>query len=237
MSLQPNNPLNTEGAGSFLLRNILSEKHFPQLDFYLSQASFNDGSVTASGGAKTVKHNLQVDAQDPVVLPQIQQLIAHALMEYPLFHAVAFPAKLYPFIISRYEVGMGYGWHTDSPIMGNPPVRTDLAMTLFLSDPDSYEGGELVIQDAQGTSAYKPQRGDAVLYPCQYVHCVNEVKSGVRLAAITWVQSMLRSPEQRLLLFQLKQIHESLAKNNPHSSEAIQLIQSWSNLLRMWVEV
>lgn len=237
MPQQPNNPLNTEGTGVVLLRKILDERYFPQLDFYLSQASFADGSSTASGGAKTVKHNLQIEAQDQIVLPQVQQLIAHALMEFPLFHAIAFPAKLYPFIISRYEVGMGYGWHTDSPLMGSPPVRTDLAMTLFLSEPDSYEGGELVIQDSQGTTSYKPQRGDAILYPCQYVHCVNEVKSGVRVAAVTWIQSMLRSQEQRQILFQLKQLHEALAQNNPHAPEAVQLIQTWSNLLRMWVEI
>lgn len=227
----------TEGNDTFLLEGLLKEHHFQQLDFYLSQAQFSDGRSTATGNAQQVKNNTQIDAQDQVVLPLIQQMITQALMEYPMFHAAFYPARLYPLIISKYEMGMGYGWHIDSPLMGNPPVRTDLAMTLFLSDPQTYEGGELVIKSANGTVTYKPKRGDAVVYPCQYVHCVNDIRSGVRIAAITWIQSSIRSLEQRQILFQLKQVHDEWIAQNPHDPKAIQLLQTWSNLLRMWVEI
>lgn len=227
-----------EGNDTFLFRGLLPEKHFPQLDFLLSQAEFVDGRATASDGAKLVKNNLQINAQDQVALPSIQQLITQALMAYPLFHAALMPTRLYPLMISKYEPGMGYGWHVDSPLMGgNPPVRTDLAMTLFLSDPADYVGGELVIKSANGVISYKPEKGDAVVYPCQYVHCVNDIQAGVRLAAITWIQSSVRSLEQRQLLFQLKQTHDQLIEQDPSHPQAAQLLQIWSNLLRMWMEV
>jgi PKHD-type hydroxylase len=110
-------------------------------------------------------------------------------------------------------------------------------MTIFLSDPERYEGGELIIQTDAGASAFKPAKGDAVLYPCQYLHCVNEVKSGARLAAVTWIQSNVKSPEQRQILFQLNQIHASLYQQAPNAAETNLLLQTHSNLFRMWAEL
>jgi PKHD-type hydroxylase len=203
----------------------------------LEKAPFTDGRETATSAAREVKRNLQVDVNDRQVMPQLQQIIGMALMNEPKFQTEFYAARVYPFLFSRYETGMGYGWHVDSPVMGNPPVRTDLAMTIFLSDPSAYEGGELVIRTDAGETMYKPAIGDAIIYPCQYVHCVNEVRSGARVAAVSWIQCSVRSMEQRSLLAELKKTHNQLAAINPHSNETQGVLQAWSNLLRMWAEV
>jgi PKHD-type hydroxylase len=110
-------------------------------------------------------------------------------------------------------------------------------MTIFLSDPSTYEGGELVIRTDVGEISYKPAMGDAIVYPCQYVHCVNDVRNGVRLAAVSWIQCSVRSMEQRSLLAGLKHTHHKLEAKDPQSAETQGVLQAWSNLLRMWAEV
>ena len=203
----------------------------------LGKANFVDGRITASLAAKEVKNNLQVDASNTEVLAQVQAMLDHALASSPLFQAASIPQRVYPFMVSKYSTGKYYGWHVDSPIMGDPQMRTDLAMTIFLSDPSTYTGGELVLQTGGGVINFKPAQGDAVLYPCQYLHCVNEVKSGERIAAVTWVQSKVKSPEQRQLLFNLNQVHAMLHHRDMHAPETNLLLQSYSNLIRMWAEV
>ncbi|HET6990947.1 MAG TPA: Fe2+-dependent dioxygenase [Bacteroidia bacterium] len=203
----------------------------------LEKAPFIDGRTTATEAAREVKRNLQVDLNDRTIFPQLQQIIGVALMNEPRFQTEFYASRVYQILFSKCETGMGYGWHVDSPVMGVPPTRTDIAMTVFLSDPSTYEGGELVIRTEAGETSYKPKLGDAVIYPCQYVHCVNDVKSGVRLAAVTWIQCSVRSAEQRQLLSNLKRIHEHLAANDAQSSETQLALQTWSNLLRMWAEV
>jgi PKHD-type hydroxylase len=203
----------------------------------LAAAPFIDGKTTATDAAKAVKNNLQVDANDRQVLPLLQQEIGMSLIAETRFQTTFYASRLYQFIFSRCDAGMGYGLHVDSPIMGSPPVRTDLAMTVFLSDPNSYEGGELVIHTDGGEVAYKPEAGHAVVYPCQYLHSVNTVTKGTRLAAVTWMQSAVRSADQRQILAQVKQLHEKIAAADPQGAQAQELLQTWSNLLRMWAEV
>lgn len=139
--------------------------------------------------------------------------------------------------MSKYTVGKYHGWHVDSPMMGAPALRTDVAVTIFLSDPGSYEGGELLIQQGGNITNFKPAKGDAILYPCQYLHCVNEIKSGERLAAVTWVRSNVKNPEHRQLLYQLNQVHASLYQQAPDDAETNISLQTHSNLFRMWAEV
>lgn len=203
----------------------------------LGRVPFTDGKLTATNAAREVKRNLQADVNNQEVMPQLQQIIGMSLMNEPKFQTDLYAARVYPFLFSRYETNMGYGWHVDSPIMGSPPVRTDLAMTIFLSDPSSYEGGELVIRTDAGEISYKPAIGDAIIYPCQYVHCVNDVRSGVRLAAVSWIQCSVRSIEQRTLLSGLKATHSKLESKDAQSEETQAVLQTWSNLLRMWAEV
>jgi PKHD-type hydroxylase len=208
------------------------------IDQILTTARYIDGKTTATDAAKLVKNNLQIDLNDRIVLPQLYQLLGNALQLEPKFNTTIYAARLYPFLFSKYTEGMGYGWHVDSPLMGgNPTIRTDLAMTIFLSDPSTYEGGELVIQTDGGEVSYKPAAGTAVIYPCQYVHCVKDVTSGVRSVAVTWIQCSIRSAEQRKILSDLKQVHESMSITDPAGKQTQLVLQTWSNLIRLWAEM
>jgi PKHD-type hydroxylase len=215
---------------------LLKPEEVAGIENLAADANFMDGKLTASLAAKDVKNNWQMDAESES-LAKIRTILTEAIKTSPLFNIAALPKTVYPFIVSKHTLGNYYGWHVDSPVMGEPPMRTDLAMTIFLSDPESYEGGELIIQSEAGTTAFKPAKGDAVLYPCQYLHCVGEVKSGARLAAITWIQSNVKSPEQRQILFQLNQIHASLYNQAPNAPETNLLLQTHSNLFRMWADL
>ncbi len=221
----------------FHIPKLLTAAELVQIDEWVASANFIDGKATASMAAKEVKNNQQVDSADPTLTGKLHALLNNAVATSPLFQVASQPKTVYPFIISKYVPGQFYGWHVDSPIMGNPPIRTDLAMTIFLSDPATYTGGELVLQTATGNVAFKPAKGDAVLYPCQYLHCVSEVKSGERLAAVTWVQSNIPSVEERTILFQMNQVHAMLQQRDPHAPETNLLLQTYSNLFRMWADV
>ncbi len=221
----------------FHIPALLTAAELVQIDAWVAAASFTDGKATASMAAKDVKNNAQIDSTDPILTGEIHALLNNAIACSPLFQVAAQPKTVYPFLISKYVQGQYYGWHVDSPIMGKPAIRTDLAMTIFLSDPGSYAGGELVLQTATGNVAFKPAKGDAILYPCQYLHCVSEVKAGERLAAVTWVQSNIPSVEQRTILFQLNQVHAQLQQQNPNGPETNLLLQTYSNLFRMWADV
>jgi PKHD-type hydroxylase len=215
---------------------LLKPEEISLLEKLIKDASFQDGKSTASLAAKEVKNNWQLDPASANAA-EIEAVLSGAIQSSPYFQAAAQPKNVYPFIISKYGPGQYYGWHVDSPIMGDPPIRTDLAMTVFLSDPATYEGGELLIQSSAGPMAVKPAKGDAILYPCQFLHCVNEIKSGERVAAITWVQSNIQSPEQRQLLFELNQVHALMQQKDKHAPETNMLLQCYSNLFRMWADV
>jgi PKHD-type hydroxylase len=221
----------------FHIPALLKPEEITTLDQLISKADFIDGKATASMAAKEVKNNLQIETNDADTMVQIQSILTNAIQSSPYFQAAAQPKKVHPFIISKYTAGKYYGWHVDSPIMGEPAIRTDLAMTVFLSHPAAYDGGELMIQTAAGNMAVKPAKGDAIVYPCQFLHCVNEIKSGERLAAVTWVQSNIQSTEKRQLLFELNQVHALLQQKDKHAPETNQLLQTYSNLFRMWADV
>jgi PKHD-type hydroxylase len=212
---------------------LLTSNELILIDTMIANAAFADGKLTASMAAKNVKNNLQIEASNEN-LAKIQQIILNALQQSPLFNIAALPKTIFPPLVSKYTTGKYYGWHVDSPIMGQPPLRTDLAMTIFLSDPATYDGGELMIQSDAISVNFKPAKGDAVLYPCQYLHCVNEIKGGERVAAVTWVQSNVKNPEQRQILFQLNQIHSALFEQAPNAPATNLLLQTHSNLFRMW---
>jgi PKHD-type hydroxylase len=223
--------------GSFLqIPGLLKPEELQRIDEIIAEAKFVDGKLTASMAAREVKNNLQMDAQEQTLQEHVQQLLGNALMQSPLFQAAVMPKYVYPFIISKYGTGMQYGWHVDSPVMGMPPLRTDVAMTIFLSDPDSYKGGELVLQSGGSLVSFKPAKGDAVAYPCQFLHCVNPVTEGERRAAVTWVQCSVRQPERREMLFNLQQVHQLLLQKDMHAPETNVLLQCHSNLVRMWME-
>jgi PKHD-type hydroxylase len=216
---------------------LLTADELTTIDALIAQANFADGKLTANLAAKAVKNNYQIEANNES-LSAIQKIIREALKQSPLFNIAALPKEIFPFLVSKYMPGNNYGWHVDSPMMqGAKNIRTDLAMTVFLSDPNTYEGGELSINSNNTITNFKPAKGDAILYPCQFLHCVNEVKSGERLAAVTWIQSNVKDAAQRQILFELNQVHSALYQQAPNAPATNLLLQTHSNLFRMWADV
>lgn len=214
--------------------NFLNEGQLEQIFQLQASAIFRDGKDTATEAAKEVKNNLQLDTTS-TAYSNIQEILLAAMNHNGLFRNAILPKNVYPFLISRYAPGMGYGWHVDSPLMGNM-MRTDVAMTIFLSDPTEYEGGELELQSAAGNVLYKLKQGDAICYPCTQLHRVREVTNGERHVAVTWVQSLVKIADQRKLLFDIQQVIDGLLAQDSQSPAARLLQQNHSNLLRMWCE-
>lgn len=191
---------------------------------------FEDGQKTAGRFAKLVKSNDQAAASPDrdTILAQVSR----ALDSNPLFRAAARPRALTPLILSRYRTGQTYGLHVDDAIMSG--LRTDLSFTLFLADPDSYGGGALVVEDALESRAIKLKAGDLVLYPSDTLHRVEPVSHGERLCVVGWVQSLIRDPAQREMLFDLDQAVETVFAAEGKSALFDELAKTRSNLTRMW---
>lgn len=194
-----------------------------------------DGRDTAGWAAREAKRNRQLDRGDPRTGELARSLVA-AVSAHPLVSAFARPARFGEPLLSRYGVGDEYGLHVDDALMGDPPLRTDLAWTLFLSEPDRYDGGELTLDTAAGETPVKLPAGALVVYDCGALHRVAPVTRGERLAAVGWIQSRVRDGRQRELLFTLDQARRTLHARDGGSTEFLQLSQVHSQLLRMWAE-
>jgi len=212
--------------------NLLSETEVDDIRFLFKSGAFDDGRLTAYSAAKEVKSNLQLNPQTQEHAA-IQQNILAALNRNTLFRNAVLPHSIHPFVISNYKPGMHYGWHVDSPVMGNM-IRTDVALTIFLNDPEEYDGGELELQTANGNILYKLNKGDAICYPCTQVHRVREVTRGERNVAVSWVQSLVKETVYRKMLFEIFQVTENLRSKALVEEEYLVLQQHYSNLLRMW---
>lgn len=186
--------------------------------------------------AKSVKSNLQADPSHQAT-QEIERIFVNAVSDSPLIQQAFLPSKVRKPLLSKCTEGMGYGWHTDSPLMDKPPIRTDVAMTLFLNDPADYEGGELILVSPSGNLPVKLPAGHCVVYPTTMVHCVDQVRKGERLALVSWLQSEVRSQPQRDVIFNISQVLALLNQKSPNSQEYNMLMQSYSNLVRMWAEV
>ena len=194
--------------------------------------AFEDGAKSAGRFAREVKANDQAapsDARDAVLAAA-----GRALQANPLFVAAARPKGITPLILSRYRKGQTYGLHVDDALMGN--VRTDISFTLFLSEPDTYEGGALIIEDSLEARAVKLAAGSVFLYPSTTLHRVEPVTSGERLAIVGWVQSRIRQAAQREILFDLDRAIAQLHAEAGKSAMFDTLCKTRSNLLRMWAE-
>lgn len=203
----------------------------------LDQSPFVDGRLSAGRAAEKVKHNTELDREVPQ-RDALAQIVVTALYRSERFRNAVLPNKLGTPIFARYTPGMTYGWHVDDPVMGQGPYyRTDVSFTLFLSEPEEYDGGELVVRTAFGEQQTKLKAGDAVIYPSGTLHQVAEVTRGVRLVAIGWVQSMVRDPAQRELLFELAGARDKLLADAPGAPESDAVDHAYINLLRMWSEV
>lgn len=205
----------------------------------LEAVQWLDGRGSAGYLSQRVKRNQQLPDNHPLAR-KLGERILRALADNPLFTAAALPLRILPPLFNRYDNSETYGRHVDGairPLSGTPlRVRTDLSATLFLCDPDSYEGGELEVEDTYGPRQVKLPAGDLVLYPGTSVHRVLPVTKGTRLASFFWIQSMVRDDGQRTLLFDLDTAIQRLTLDLPDHPAAVQLTAVYHNLLRRWAE-
>lgn len=205
----------------------------------LEQAGWADGRITAGHQSAKVKDNAQLPENDPVAR-ELGPLILDALAKNPTFFSAALPQRVYPPLFNRYAGGQSFGFHVDNAIRydrsrgGMDAVRTDLSATLFLSAPEDYDGGELVIEDTYGSHSIKLAAGDLVLYPGTSLHKVTPVTRGERIASFFWIQSLLAEDAQRRLMFELDVSIRRLSADVPDHPALIQLTGVYHNLLRRW---
>lgn len=206
----------------------------------LLDAEWADGKITAGHQSAKAKHNLQLPEDHPLAR-EIGAAMLQRLWQNPLFMSAALPHKVFPPLFNCYSGGGSFDLHIDNAIrqVANSAerVRTDLSSTLFFSDPEDYDGGELVIQDTFGTQRIKLPAGDLLLYPASSLHKVEAVTRGARLASFFWTQSLVREDSQRTLLFEMDQAIQSLTRDVPEHPALLQLTGNYHNLLRRWAEV
>jgi PKHD-type hydroxylase len=204
------------------------------------QAEWVDGRVTAGHQSARAKRNRQL-AEDSPAARRLGDLVVGALQQHALFVSAALPLRVFPPLFNRYEGGESFGTHVDNAIRqvpGTPHrLRTDVSATLFLSGPEEYDGGELVVEDTYGVHTVKLPAGHLILYPATSLHHVRPVTRGTRLAAFFWIQSMVRDDGQRTLLFDLDTAIQGLSREQPDHPSAVQLIGVYHNLLRRWADV
>lgn len=221
------------------LKNLLTQDERQRALAQLgADAPWRDGRSSAGGQALAQKNNQQL-AQDSEAARQLQALVLSAVQRDPLFVSAALPRKIFNPLFNRYGGAANhYGDHIDGAVLRSQAdgswVRSDLSCTLFLADPDSYEGGELVVLDSLGEQRIKLPAGDAILYPATHVHRVEPVTRGVRLASFFWIESMVRSEAQRRLLFDMDMNLLRLRAQHGDSAETTALTGTYHNLLRMW---
>lgn len=212
--------------------SIFDNSSVAELLELLSRCAFSDGRETAGWAARLVKHNAQ--AKPDPALEVWRERIAAALTAHPVFQTAARPKRTIGPLFSRYETGAHYGMHADEPILdGN---RSDLSFTLFLSDPATYDGGELVIDTAAGEDAFKLKAGSLVLYPASTLHRVAPVTRGIRYVAAGWVRSLVRDEARRELLFDLETARQRLFAAQGKTFEFDLLSKCAANLMRMWCD-
>lgn len=216
-----------------VIGNVLSADQLASVREALKAARFVKGRETAGFAARIVKDNRQA-ASDDASLEPARELVMAQIANNDVFRLAVRPKALTPLLFSRYEPGMRYGSHVDDAVMYG--MRTDVSFTLFLEEPDSYDGGELVIETAMGEDAIKLPAGSLVAYPSTSLHRVAEVTKGVRHVAAGWARSFIRDAAKRELLFDLDTARRRLFEREGKSAEFDLLSKSAANLLRMWLE-
>jgi PKHD-type hydroxylase len=216
-----------------VIANVLSAADVETVQAVLGRAHFVDGKATAGFAAAAVKHNLQAEGSDRS-LDMISKLVAERILANQVFQSAVRPKALTQIMFSRYETGMHYGSHVDEALVDG--MRTDVSLTLFLSEPASYRGGELTLEDAEGEEAFKLPAGSLVAYPATSLHQVRQVTDGTRLAAVGWARSYVRSMAHRELLFDLETARREMFARDGKSREFDLVSKSLTNLLRMWMD-
>lgn len=224
-------------------QQILSPQKAQEIVQALEQEQFSDGKATAGNNAQ-IKNNRELLGEGSVNL-KYRSEIRDTLLRHPIFLTVAMPRRLTNCIFSRYGEGMFYGDHVDNTIMGmssGDPIRADMSMTIFLEDPSTYDGGELVVNVDTSPQKIKLGPGDAVLYPTANLHRVERVTRGVRRAAVLWIQSIVPDVERRQVLTDIwmaqNWLHGKLPPGAAQNDQVFQmLVKARSNLYRLWAEV
>lgn len=219
---------------------LLSAEQVAECRRVLDEAEWVDGRVTAGHQSARAKENLQLPEGHPAAR-QLGDVILAALERNSLFMAAALPLKVFPPLFNCYKSGQAFGTHVDNAvrqITGTPHrVRTDLSATLFLSQPDEYDGGELVVEDTYGVQNIKLPAGHLILYPATSLHCVRPVTRGARIASFFWIQSMVRDDGERMVLFDLDMAIQRIGQDLPDHPSTVQLTGVYHNLLRRWADV
>lgn len=223
-----------------IIRQVLTAKEVEEFCNALAEIDWIDGLATAGHLSASVKRNSQVDEEHPVGR-RLGTVILDALERNPTFVSGALPAKIVPPLFNRYTKDKTYGRHIDGairPIAGSyHRVRTDLAATLFLSAPEEYDGGELIMEDTFATQRLKLPAGDMVIYPATSIHEVTPVMRGTRIASFFWIQSLVREDAKRRMLFGLDSSIRSLRHQSPDGPAILELTALYHNLLREWAEI
>ena len=224
--------------------NILSREELAQARVILDAAEWVDGRVTAGHQSVQTKNNLQIPERHPAA-QQLGEIILRGLGRNPLFFSAALPLHVFPPLFNRYSGGQSFGTHVDNAIRQVPGaplrIRTDLSATLFFSEPEEYDGGELMVEDTYGSKNVKLPAGHMVLYPATSLHQVTAVSRGTRTSSFFWIQSMVRDDSKRSLLLELDQGIRRLAGVTTETAalqqSSVQLTGVYHNLLRRWAEV
>ncbi len=220
--------------------DVLTSEQVNQCRQVLDQAEWIDGKVTAGYQSARAKDNLQLPEDSPAAR-KLGDMILEALQKNALFITAALPLRVFPPLFNRYQGGQSFGTHVDNSIRqvtGTPHrIRTDLSATLFFSQPDEYDGGELLVEDTYGTQTVKLPAGHLILYPSTSLHHVTAVTRGARIASFFWIQSMVRDDGQRTLLFDLDLAIQRISQDVPDHPSAVQLTGIYHNLLRRWADV
>ena len=220
--------------------NVLSREKVASCRRRLESAEWVDGNITAGHQSRLAKDNMQLAEEDPTAV-EMGDVILAALERNPLFVSAALPQKIFPPLFNRYTGGQNFGTHVDNAIRQvkgtEHRVRTDLSATLFFSEPDEYDGGELVVEDNYGVQRVKLNPGSLILYPASSLHHVTPVTRGMRIASFFWIQSMVRDDGERTLLFDLDTAIQRVAAEAPVHPSVIQLTGIYHNLPRRWADV
>jgi PKHD-type hydroxylase len=216
------------------LPQVLSSQQVAAIVQLIEHGNFESGKDTAGWHAKEVKNNLQWQG-DEQISEQIEQNLLATLTQHPQFSGAAYAKAMMPFIISKSTLGGGYGDHIDDALMVNNAVlRTDISCTIFLTPPEEYEGGELVMNFSGIEMAFKLNAGDAIIYPSTTLHRVNPVISGSRKVALTWIESHIPQASQREILFDLDCARKDIMKQNGKTNAFDKITKTHANLLRQW---
>lgn len=218
---------------------ILTKEEVRDMRRRMDAAEWIDGRATVGNQGAGVKRNRQLDDSSPLAR-ELGETVLRALSRNPLYFAAALPLRTVPPLFNRYESSETYGFHVDGAVRTFPSapgwLRTDLSATLFLCEPEDYEGGELVVKDLYGEHLVKLPAGDMILYPANSLHCVTPVTRGARVASFFWIQSMIRDNGRRQMLFELDQTIQQLRAQLGETEQTLSLTNCYHNLLREWSE-